>query len=261
MKVVALGKATPVQLRKFQDHIDDLNAILKSRPNPLEPLYEDSYPDLSPHTQQPVSRPAEASFDQSTTSAIQVHPSPAPPPIKIEPTSQRSLITAPPGTNPKAHSAGKPDMTAIVFDFGGNGDRFSFPRYSVLEYRYSGTQVIVSFLVIRRGSMAASAKHKSSQSYYQPITMQLTTVNAKILEQLGRIVAPQNEVRSYMESVFKTMIPADTVYLATRLPRTADAVEIEKKEKIPPADVQLIRPNYSPPSSVVPLNTLRLMWA
>ena len=252
MKVVANGKASPVQLREFQDHIDELNAILKSRPNPHEPFYEDNYPEPPSQSQSSASRPPEASAGRPATSSNYVASSPAPAPVKIEPPSQSYPINAPPA-QPKAYPGTKPEVTAIVFDFGGTGDRFSFPRYSILEYLYSKTQVIVSFLVIRRGSMAAAVSYKNNQNYYQPVTMRLSADNSNILEPLSRIVAPPDEVRSYMESVFKTMSPAETVYLATRLPRTADASELEKREKTPQPEVQLIRATYSPPHSIVPL--------
>ena len=252
MKVVANGKASPVQLREFQDHIDELNAILKARPNPHEHFYEDNYPEPPPHNQSSASRPPEASTGRPAASSTYVPPSPAPAPIKIEPPSQSYPISAPP-SQPKAYPGNKPDVTSIVFDFGAGGDRYSFPRYSILEYLYSKTQVIVSFLVIRRGSMAAAGNYKNNQNYYQPVTMRLNADNSNVLEPLGRIVAPLDEVRSYMESVFKSMSPAENVYLATRLPRTADALELEKKEKTPQPEPQLIRATYSPPHSIVPL--------
>jgi hypothetical protein len=83
--------------------------------------------------------------------------------------------------------------------------------------------------------------------------MRLTTPHPKVLEPLAKIVAPQDEVRRYMDSVFDKMSPAETVYLATRLPRTADAEELEKHEKTPQPDTQLIKAVYSPPSSIMPL--------
>ena len=252
MKVVANGDASAVELREFQDHIDELNALLKSRRKLHEPFYDDKYPEQPPHNQLPAPRPPEAFNGRPTTSSTYVPPPPAPAPVKIEPPSQSYPIIAPPAHN-KTYPGTKPDTTAIVFDFGGTGDRFSFPRYSILEYLYGHTQVIVSFLVIRRGSMAATGNYKSNQNYYQPVTMRLNADNRNVLEPLGRIIAPPDEVRSYMESVFKSMSRAETVHLATRLPRTADAVELEKKEKTPQPDLQLILPTYSPPHSIVPL--------
>ncbi len=252
MKVVAQGDASAVELREFQDHIDELNALLKSRRKPHEPFYDDNYSGPPPHNQLSGSRPSETFTGRPATSSTSVAPPPAPAPVKIEPPSQSYPIIAPPA-HPKIFPVTKPDITAIVFDFGGNGDRFSFPRYSILQYLYNNTQVIVSFLVIRRGSMAATGNYKNNQNYYQPVTMRLNADNPNILEPLGRMVAPPDEVRSYMESVFKSMSSAETVYLATRLPRTADAVELEKKEKTPQPDLQLIQQTYSPPHSLVPL--------
>ena len=252
MKVVASGKADQVQLREFQDHIDELNAILNSRPSPPKPVYNDSYREPPPHSHQPGSKPADVPPSRPTPATIYRQPPPAGAPVKVEPSSHNYPITAPPTTS-KGYTVSKPEINAIVFDFGGTGDRFSFPRFSILEYLYSGTQVIVSFLVIRTGNVAVCGKYKGTKNYYQPITMRLTTPHPKVLEPLAKIVAPQDEVRRYMDSVFDKMSPAETVYLATRLPRTADAEELEKHEKTPQPDTQLIKAVYSPPSSIMPL--------
>ena len=252
MKVVASGKADPAQLREFQDHIDELNAILKSRPSPPMPPCDHNYPEPPRPGQESGSQPSGAPPNRPGTAATYVPPIPAPAAVKVEPSPQAHPITAPPPI-PKGYTVSKPDVNAIVFDFGGSGDRFSFPRFSILEYLYSGTQVVVSFLVIRSGGVAASGRYKGTKNFYQPVTMRLTTPYPKVLAPLARIVAPQDEVRRYMDSVFDKMSPADTVYLVTRLPRTADAEELEKRDKTPQSDVQLIKSVYSPPNSIVPL--------
>lgn len=260
MKVVASGKASQIQLREFQDHIDELNSILKSGKSPSAPFERDNNPERPQHGgQEYAPRPPY----HSKTSDVPWNPTDpgftysslqqAPTPIKAEPSSQSYPMTAPP-VNTKSHNNTKSDIDGIVFDFGGGtGDRFSFPRFSILEYLYGGTQVIVSFLVIRRGNTTASAKYKGTMSYYQPITMRLTTPHPKVLEPLARAVAPPDEVRRYMDDYFDKLSPAETVYLATRLPRTADVEDIEKQDPAHLPENHLTKPVYSPPHSIMPL--------
>ncbi|KAF6226922.1 hypothetical protein HO133_008363 [Letharia lupina] len=260
MKVVASGQASPTQLKDFQDHIDELNTILKTQPNPSEPLQDDNRPQPPPRGVQeyvsrvsvPTSTP-DSSWSQVPSVAPYSNPYAQVPSIKTEPSSKTQPFTAPSASSKSAYTVHKPEINSIVFDFGGTGDRFSFPRFSILEYLYGGTQVIVSFLVIKRGSTAKSGKYKDTKNYYQPVTMRLSTSHPRILEPLAKIVAPPDEVRRYMDSVFDKMTPADTIFLATRLPRAQDADGPQKPEIAPQLDPQVIRPVYSPPNSIMPL--------
>ena len=260
MKVVASGQASQSQLKEFQDHIDELNAIIKNQSNSAETLQNDKRPPPPPrggqeHMSQvvvPTSRP-----DSSWTHI----PSVAPysnlhaqvPPIKTEPSAKTQPFAAPSVSSKSAYTVHKPEINSIVFDFGGTGDRFSIPRFSILEYLYGGTQVIVSFLVIRRGNTAKAGKYKDTKSYYQPVTMRLLTPHPRVLQPLAKIVAPPEEVRRYMDSVFDKMSRADTVFLATRLPRAQEAEGPQKSEFVQQPDPQVIRPLYSPPNSIMPL--------
>jgi len=262
MKVVAGGKASQVQLKEFQDHIDELNAIIKSQPSRSEPCENENRPDPPPHSRQgnpsktvtPIPTP-EIHWNQAVSGAKSAPAHPAPAPVKLEPSSQTYPITAPP-VSTKPYGQLKPEVNAVVFDIvGGTGDRFSFPRFSILEYLYGGTQVVVSFLVIRSGKLAGSGKYKDAKYYYQPITMRLTTHQPKYLESLSRIVASPDEVRTYMNDIFQKYPRAEIVHLATRLPRTADAEELEKRATPAQVDVQLTKPLYSPPNTLMPLST------
>ncbi|CAD6579627.1 MAG: hypothetical protein ASARMPREDX12_009315 [Alectoria sarmentosa] len=260
MKVVASGQASQTQLKDFQDHIDELNSILKSQPNPTEPLQDDNQTQPPPRGGQeyvskvvvPTSTP-DSSWTQMPSVAPYSNPHAQIPSIKTEPSSKIQTFTAPSASSKSAYTVHKPEINSIVFDFGGTGDRFSFPRFSILEYLYGGTQVIVSFLVIRRGSTAKPGKYKDTKNYYQPVTLRLSTPHPRILEPLAKIVAPPDEVRRYMDSVFDKMSPAETVFLATRLPRAPDAEGPPKPEIAPQPDPQPVRPVYSPPNSIMPL--------
>lgn len=260
MKVVASGQASPTQLKDFQDHIDELNTILKSQPTPAEPLQNDNRSQPPPQGGQeyasrvvvPTSKP-DSSWTQIPSALPYSNPHAQVPSIKTEPPSKTQTFSAPSANSKPAYTVHKPEINSIVFDFGGTGDRFSFPRFSILEYLYGGTQVIVSFLVVRRGSTAKSGKYKDTKNYYQPVTMRLSTSHPRILEPLAKIVAPPDEVRRYMDSVFDKMSRAETVFLATRLPRAQDAEGPQKLESAPQPDPQVVRPLYSPPNSIMPL--------
>lgn len=260
MKVVASGQASETQLKDFQDHIDELNTMLKSQSEPTEPFQDDKRPQPPPRGgQEYVSRPVVTTstpdnpWPQIPSVAPYSNPQAQVPSIKTEPSSKTQAFAAPSASSKSAYTVHKPEMNSIVFDFGGTGDRFSFPRFSILEYLYGGTQVIVSFLVIRRGSTAKPGKYKDTKSYYQPVTMRLSTPHPRILEPLAKIVAPPDEVRRYMDSVFDKMSSAETVFLATRLPRAQDAEGPQKPEVVPQIDPQVVRPVYSPPNSIMPL--------
>lgn len=260
MKVVASGQASQIQLKDFQDHIDELNTILKDKPNRTETLQGDSQPPPPARGGQeyisrvvvPTSTP-DSSWTQTPSVAPYSNPHAQVPPIKTEPSSKTQPYTAPSASSKSAYTVHKPEINSIVFDFGGTGDRFSIPRFSILEYLYGGTQVIMSFLVIRRGSTAKAGKYKDTKSYYQPVTIRLSTPHPRVLQPLAKIVAPPDEVRRYMDSVFDKMTRAETVFLATRLPRAQDAEGPQKSESIPQPDPQVVRPIYSPPNSIMPL--------
>ena len=260
MKVVASGQASPTQLKDFQDHIDELNTILKTQPNPTEPLQDDTRPQPPPRVEQEyVSRvvvptsTSDSPWTQIPSVAPYSNPHAQASSIKTEPSSKTQPYTAPSASSKSSYTVQKPEINSIVFDFGGTGDRFSFPRFSILEYLYGGTQVIVSFLIIRRGNTTKPGKYKDNRNYYQPVTMRLSTPHQRILEPLAKIVAPPDEVRRYMDSVFDRMSPAETVFLATRLPRASDTEGPQKPESVPQPDPQVVQQLYSPPNSIMPL--------
>ncbi|RGP79591.1 hypothetical protein FLONG3_2339 [Fusarium longipes] len=138
---------------------------------------------------------------------------------------QAKVHTATSSPNPQAlRSKGPPpapkqDVTAVVFDFG-SGDRYLFPKFSILEYlpTTSGQQVVASFLIVRKGSTSEYGGDPKLD-YYQPVTIRLFTQTGRQLENLARVVAPQDEVRRYMDDVMDNMTRAEYVLLAMRLPK------------------------------------------
>ncbi|KAK4236657.1 hypothetical protein C8A03DRAFT_35419 [Achaetomium macrosporum] len=128
----------------------------------------------------------------------------------------------------------KPDISAIVFEFaGGNGDRYLFPKFSLLEYVQvpSGQQVIASFLLVRKGSKAEYPVADPELDYYEPLNIRLFAHTGRHLEHLARVVAPPDEVRRYMDNVMSRMTRAEYVLLAMRLPRRDRATEEEKEKE------------------------------
>ncbi|KAF4337813.1 hypothetical protein FBEOM_8302 [Fusarium beomiforme] len=156
--------------------------------------------------------------------------SPAPVQIRQQtpngmPNGQQKAPQSGPPPNPQAlrskgpPPAPKPDITAVVFDFG-SGDRYLFPKFSILEYlpTTSGQQVVASFLIVRKGSTSEYGGDPKLD-YYQPVTIRLFTQSGRHLENLARVVAPQDEVRRYMDDVMDHMTRAEYVLLAMRLPK------------------------------------------
>ncbi|XWW95206.1 hypothetical protein V2A60_003160 [Cordyceps javanica] len=131
-------------------------------------------------------------------------------------------------------SASRPDIAAVVFDFGA-GDRFLFPKFSILEFlpTPAGQQVVASFLIVRKGSTSEYGGDPQLD-YYQPVTIRLQTTTGRHLENLARVVAPQDEVRRYMDDVMDNMTRAEYVLLAMQLPRHAQDPdeEIETTEGV-----------------------------
>lgn len=267
MKIVSTGNASQQQLDEFQVHVDSLHEHLSTCAKPSQlvkdphgvaqfPSAQKSSPQY-PVASTPVPRPHPVQISELNKPYASTKPTTNP--IKQEPSSQYfSHYTQP--SRPKSLAAQKPDLSAIVFDVGGSGDRFLFPRFSILEYIPGGTQVTVSFLIIRKGGAAVSKGYKDNTSYYQPVTMRLTAQNPRFLEPLARIVAPPDEVRKYMNSVFDKMNRAENVFLAVQLPRTIGGANMETEERDLPLDSsKLVRSYYSPPDTVVPIKGLSVV--
>lgn len=138
--------------------------------------------------------------------APQFHPMPAP---------QQALRSK--GPPP----AIKPDVAAVVFEFGGgNGDRYLFPKFSIVEQVQTplGPQIIASFLIVRKGSTSEYGGDPKLD-YYQPVTIRISSTQPRHLEYFSRVVAPQDEVKRYMDNIMDNMTRAEYVLLAMRLPK------------------------------------------
>lgn len=128
----------------------------------------------------------------------------------------------------------KPDVSAVVFEFaGGNGDRYLFPKFSIVEQiqTATGPQVLASFLIVRKGSTSEYGGDPKLD-YYQPVTIRISAAQPRHLEYFTKIVAPEDEVKRYMENIMDSMTRAEYVLLAMRLPKP----EKEAKEDVPVPD-------------------------
>ncbi|MCJ1438193.1 hypothetical protein MMC27_007580 [Xylographa pallens] len=255
MKVVAQGNASPDQLKIFQRHIDELKSIIEAQKDkstteitsagkPSDAEIRSPIPIYNIPTEQVVSvRPA---VTQKSNACPSVG-------IKTEPLSQ--YYSQPPQyLKAKGPVPPRQDMCAIVFEFtAGTGDRYLLPRYSILEYLPGNTQVLVSFLVTRKGNTAASGKYKDTLEYYQPVTIRLSAQSTRILEPLSRVVAPTEEVQRHMSDIMKKMTAAEEVYLVTQLPQTHEdnTVEQEAASSNLASDVRMAV--YPPPDSLLPI--------
>lgn len=128
------------------------------------------------------------------------------------------------------------EISALVFEFtNGYGDRFLFPRNSILEYREEGRLLVASFLLIRtipgvsENTDAESKKGEDEEpqkrkGFYQPITIYLRSQNPRTLEHFIRVVDPPEKVREYMKNIMSTYTRAEPTYLAYRLRREVSAL-------------------------------------
>ena len=109
------------------------------------------------------------------------------------------------------------NYSAIVFEFvqSDHGDRFAFPKNSILEYRDHGCEVLASFLILK------TVKNSSGEDveYYEPMTVYLRSQNAKTLEHLQRMVLYPELVRTYMTEVMAKRQRAPKSWPVYRLKR------------------------------------------
>jgi hypothetical protein len=184
----------------------------------------------------PQTQPSPLPAKQSPSDPLNGHTRTSNPPTPQQANSQALRSKGPPPVP-------KPDISAVVFDFG-NGDRYLFPKFSILEYlpTPSGQEVVASFLIVRKGSTSEYGGDPELD-YYQPVTIRISTSTGRYLENLMRVVAPQDEVRRYMDDVMDNMTRAEYVLLAMHLPRVsrdekANGVSDEPKSNGPTLKIE-----------------------
>ena len=190
MRTVAGGNATQEELKIFQQHIDELTP----QSNAIKARYaeEDRQAALRWHQEQQERRRLQLLQPQSQPQGHFNLPSGHPPAITHPLVKSRSVHAT--SVVPKIVN-----YSAIVFEFiqSDHGDRFLFPRNSILEFRDNGCTVLVSFLILKTVKNA----NFSNIEYYEPVTVYFRSQSAKMLEHLQRIVADPETVRTYMKEV------------------------------------------------------------
>ncbi len=235
MRIVANGHASPDELKRFQSHIDDLTRLQKARqaaaqtqPTPQPPNQTPPQPPaavvVAPSA--PVTGNATPSSAPLAAASAKATPAPPPPTIKPEPQIQPQ----PQALRSKGPVPPKSDIAGVVFEFvGGSGDRFLFPKFSILEY-LPGPQVVASFLIVRKGSSSDCPSYNPDLDYYQPITIRIYSSQARQLDALQKVVAPAEEVQRYMNDIMDNATRAEYVLLAMRLPRDTEQNRTPEKE-------------------------------
>jgi hypothetical protein len=252
MKVVAQGSASTDQLAVFQHHIDELNEILAAQKGKL-----------APDNVAPYSKAVETSALTSAPEPARSVPLAPLLSVKQEPLSQYysqpPQYQSPQYLKPKRPGPASSEVTAVVFDFGtsGTGDRYLIPKYSSLEYLPGNTQALLSFLLTKKGDTAASGNYKPNVDYYEPITVRLSASTPRALQCLSKAVAPAEEVRKYMSDIMGRMTRAEDVYVVTQLPRSHENRTQATDEMDQVSDEEILKVNYLPPSSVLPLRPTR----
>jgi hypothetical protein len=198
---------------------DMVRRIAENKPNFSDAMDLKGLLDKLKSKLQPSYAPSQSPAPSAMTTPTMAKPNGIPLPPQA---AQQALRSKGPPPGPRH------DVSAVVFEFsGGTGDRYLFPKFSILEYapivagagQGQGQQVIASFLIVRRGSAADYPVADPALDYYQPATVRLFTQTGRHLEHLARVVAPQDEVKRYMDDIMHRMTRAEYVLLAMRLPR------------------------------------------
>lgn len=227
MRVVADGKAATRELKRFQAHIDELTKLLHARQASAAAAAAAAAPPRPPPPQSPAppSHPQNIPLPPNNARQSPVTTTPQRPALPQQsPHVQGHRIHTPQPQSLRSKGpppAPKPDISGVAFEFvGGSGDRFLFPKYSVLEYM--GGFVIASFLIVRKGSSADAKSYDPQLDYYQPVTVRIYANQPRILDSLAKVVAHPEEVRRYMDDIMDNMTRAEYVLLAMQLPRDSD---------------------------------------
>lgn len=243
MKIVAASKASPEQLKEFQSHIDEFNAVLK-RQEMLQKEHEQQQREVKPDVK-PMSKPSTPNHNASPAAS---HPAMynatnGPPRPPMGPTGpfprppQYMAYPPPPRPEPKTKHIIMEFTTAASSTQPASQDRWLFPDYAVLDLRYGGLEMVCSFFVERKGSDILAAirsnteergeeedstalpQYKPDEDYYQPVTMVVKATSHRIIETIARAANSLSAVQEYMKNVMQTKTRAPEEFLAHHLPR------------------------------------------
>ena len=227
MKVVATSKASPEQLKEFQKHIDEFNAIVKKQEAERKGLEATTTTKADPLVVIPqTDGPSEVKPIQAPSAAQTPIPTVSTPPIR----PPAPAASFPPPPRPE------PIIKHIVIEFHGEGasvDRWIFPPCAALDIKYGGLEMLASFLVERKGSeiiasmvgdspeetAALQSKWKPSTDYHQAVTILVRANQHRTIETIARAAKTLPEVQEHMKKVLKEQVRAPQEYLVHQLPR------------------------------------------
>jgi hypothetical protein len=223
MRIVASGRATKEQLQEFQGYIDMLTAQsnsaplgppgqMRGPPPPAPPQMAPQGRPMPPHPQQPqqpmmmhhMQPPPQMYPPPPQQLPVQLQHRPPQPVQRPAPTPKKSFPQAP-----------KQEICGIVFEFldsYSQGDRFLFPRFSILEYLNNGKTVKASFLITRKPPGL-------EDEFFESVTITLECNYPRILEHLRMVVADPDTTRAHMKEIMSTKKRVNPVFLAYRLRR------------------------------------------
>jgi hypothetical protein len=261
MKQVATSKASPSQLKEFQSHIDEFNALIKrqeaegKRPGPIRPPTKSSTS---------ASKPAPPAASHPAMYSTPTPPAGRGTPIysTAPPHAHTGYPPYPPPPASRPTPRPEPAITAIVFEFvtppsynsPASQDRWLFPAHAVLDTPHSGRglEMIVSWFVERTGLQIktslgitpqdemGSQKWKDEVTYFQPVTMKLNSAVHKPLMTIAVNARSLVEVQRYMEGVMESKVRVKEEWLALRLPRPGvEAVSEGEGEKFRDSGVEV----------------------
>ncbi|RMZ88531.1 hypothetical protein DV736_g4241, partial [Chaetothyriales sp. CBS 134916] len=232
MKVVATSKASPDQLREFQRHIDELNEVVRQQEAQREHQQKAKPP---PSAAAPPAPPSAASPAVPPHTPYNATPTPVP--------AASSTTMPPPYYSPyPPHPRPEALIKHIVVEFHGDGsgpDRWLFPEYAVLDIRYGGLEMTVSYFVERKGSEIINehgsgsdedrellaSKWQPDTEYYQPVTMHVRANQHRTIETIARGAKTLPAVQEYMKKVMQQKTRAAMEYLVHQLPREKPVVD------------------------------------
>ena len=221
MRIVASGEATTEQLKIFQGHIDALTPVPQNRSSlaPVAPQQIHSQQQQQQHQQHEQQHQQRQAYPHR--------------PLQYAPTSVPQQVQTVPKPKPFPQPP-KQEITAVVFEFVdpySQGDRFLFPKYTILEYLNNGMTAKASFLVVRK-------LVDDQDEYYQPMTVTLESASPRPLEILQKVVMNAEATCKYMKEVMATKKRADDSFLSFRLrhdPSERAPEKTEEPTKIEPA--------------------------
>ena len=278
MRIVASGRANTDELKIFQSHIDELSATYQSSLSRQEERFGHGRPQggatagrsLAPASGESARPPGLVHHANAPTGEVSGRQAPSPSAasqeqggrgpvaMKREHSNTHQSTRQPAKHGPRGdriHGAGHAELTAVLLEFtAGAGDRYLFPKHSVLDFSPDGTQAIASFLVVRKGDRSEAEGFDPETEYHQPVTVLLSATTSRVLDPLARVVASPTDAAQHMNDIMAKTTRAPNSYLALRLPKGPESVNERPHGAKDSNEMEACRKGlFAPPGSLGPL--------